>query len=186
MLAGFPIALGLVQTSRDAALLGLVLATAGGALGSILLFARFPLPAAVIQRWSLLRKVNTLSGYVRELVAPTMDGAAAWSAALAQHLLRVGVLASLAAGLGLGIPTTTLFAFTPAALLAAMAPISFGGWGVREAAFVYFLGSAAISGEAALSLSIAFGFLRMIVGAIGGVVWALADKDRYRIDTPST
>ena len=53
-------------------------------------------------------------------------------------LFRVGALACLAAGLGLAISFETLFALIPAALLVAMVPISFGGWGVRELTFVYF------------------------------------------------
>ena len=66
-----------------------------------------------------------------------------------------------------------------------MLPVSFGGWGVREAALVYFLRTAGVSAEAALTLSIAFGLLRMLVGAVGGIVWIMVDKDRFRVDARS-
>jgi uncharacterized membrane protein YbhN (UPF0104 family) len=94
------------------------------------------------------------------------------------------VLESLATGLGLPIPITTLFAFVPVALLTAMVPISFAGWGVRELSFVYFLGSAGVSAEAALSLSIAFGLLRVLIGAIGGLTWVVLNDHHYRVDAP--
>ena len=95
------------------------------------------------------------------------------------------MLACLAAGLGLAIPVATLFALTPAALLIAMAPVSFGGWGARELTFVYLLGTAGVGAESALSLSIAFGLLRVVVGAIGGVTWALMSDHHYRVDATS-
>jgi hypothetical protein len=116
------------------------------------------------------------------LLLPSLPIAIAWSAALGQHLLRVATLACLAAGLGLGIPFAVLFALAPAALLMAMLPISFGGWGVRELSFVYLLGAAGISAEAALSLSIAFGLLRVIIGAMGGLTWLLVNDDHFRVD----
>jgi hypothetical protein len=66
-----------------------------------------------------------------------------------------------------------------------MVPMSIGGWGVRELTFVYFLGTAGVSAEAALSLSVAFGLLRIFVGAIGGVTWAFLNESHFRVDAPS-
>ena len=185
MFAGFPIALELIEAPRDAAFLGGVLVTAAGAVGAMLLLAYFPLYSHKLEQWPLFRKFQTVSKDFRSLLVPSSQAAAAWFAALAQHLLRIGILAALAVALRLDIPITTLFALTPAALLVAMVPISFGGWGVREVAFVYLLGAAGTSAEAALTLSIAFGLLRIVVGAIGGVTWALMNDDHYRVDVSS-
>lgn len=182
MLAGLPIALDLLGTSRDGVLLGLIVAGASGALAALFLLAHFPVPGRLLKRWSILRGIDAVAQDARKLLAPNVQLLAIWSAGLVQHMLRIGILAALAAGFGQGIALATIFAFTPAALLVAMIPISFGGWGMREATFVYFLGTAGVSGEAALSLSIAFGFLRIVVGAIGGVAWALLGKDHYRIE----
>ena len=63
-----------------------------------------------------------------------------------------------------------------------MLPVSLGGWGVRELTFVYSLGAAGVGAEAALSLSIAFGLLRVVVGAIGGVTWVVMNDDHFRVD----
>lgn len=185
MLAGFPVALGLVEARRDAVFLGSIVGTASGALVVIFLLAHFPLRGAKPERWPLIRKLEIVSKDFRKLLVPGLHSGATWLAALTQHLLRIGVLASLAAGLGLDISFATLFAFTPVALLTAMVPISIGGWGVREVTFVYFLGMAGIDAEAALSLSIAFGLLRVLVGAIGGIAWALINDDHYRVDVSS-
>jgi hypothetical protein len=184
MIVGLPVAFGLMDNRRDELLLAGVVAAALGALATVLLLAHFPRHPG-LERWALARKLYTLSDDFRRLLVPSARTAVSWLAALSQHLLRVGVLASLAAGLGLGISIATLFAFVPAALLIAMVPVSFGGWGVRELGFVYLLGTAGVPAEAALSLSITFGLLRMIIGAIGGVTWSLISEHHYRVDAPS-
>jgi uncharacterized protein (TIRG00374 family) len=184
MLAGFPLALGYAHVRRDVLLLTTILAASCGALVILFLVTHFP-RSQRLEQWSLFRKFCTLSNDFQRLLVPSYKTAGAWSAALAQHLLRVAILASLAMALGLNVDLTTLFAFTPAALLVAMVPISFGGWGVREVSFVYLLGIAGVGAEAALSLSITFGLLRMMVGAIGGLTWAVLHDDHYRVDAPS-
>jgi glycosyltransferase 2 family protein len=185
MIAGFPVALGLVGEHRDILVLAGTLSVAIAALTAVLLLARFRWRTSLLTRWALFEKLRRVSDGFRALTVPSANMARAWLAALTQHLLRVGVLASLATALGLGIPLATLFALAPAALLVAMVPMSIGGWGVRELTFVYFLGTAAISAEAALSLSVAFGLLRIFVGAIGGAVWVLLDEDHFRVDAPA-
>ena len=167
MLAGFPVALGLVEARRDILVLAGTLSIAIAALTAVVLLTRFRWRTSIFARWRLFEKLKKVSDGFGALLVPSPDAAGAWIAALTQHLLRVGVLGSLAIALGLGIPLATLFALTPAALLVAMVPMSIGGWGVRELTFVYFLGTAGVSAEAALSLSVAFGLLRMFVGAIG-------------------
>jgi len=181
MFAGLPIALGLMDSRRDELLLIGIVAAGSGALAAVLLLTHFP-RSPKLEQWPLVRKFYTLSGDFRRLLSPSPRMLAAWLAALSQHILRVPILSSLAAGLGFAIPTATLFALTPAALLVAMVPVSFGGWGVREVTFVYLLGTAGIAAEDALSLSIAFGLLRVFVGAIGGVAWAMISDHHYRVD----
>jgi glycosyltransferase 2 family protein len=185
MLMGFPIALKSLSASRDCILLATVLFGAAGATCGLFIFAQVPLRVPSLERWSIVRKIERIAVDFRMLLSPTSAVALPWLMALAQHLLRVGTLACLAAGLGLQIPLATLFAFTPAALLMAMIPISFGGWGLRELTFVYLLGTAGVSAEAALSLSIAFGLLRIVVGAIGGASWALMSEDYFRLNAPT-
>ena len=185
MLAGLPVAWSLVREPADLAPFGALLLAAGVAVALLLVFAHLPVPGRMQERWPLLRKATAASGDFRRLLE--VDGLTAkiWSAAAVQHLLRVLIFAVLAAALGLEVPFAALFAFVPAALLTAMVPVSFGGWGMREAALVYFLKTTGASAEAALTLSIAFGLLRGAVGAAGGLAWLLVDKDRFRVDARS-
>jgi glycosyltransferase 2 family protein len=184
MFAGFPLALGLVEDRRDIVFLGGILGVSGAALLAIYLLSRFRWSLPAFDRWAVAEKLRMVSRDFQTFLRPSREVARAWLASAAQHVLRVGALACLAAGLSLAIPVEILFALTPAALLVAMVPISLGGWGVRELTFVYFLGTAGVSGEAALSLSIAFGLLRPFVGAMGGITWVLISEDHFRVDAP--
>lgn len=184
MFAGFPLALGLVHDQRDIVFLGAVLIISAAALLAIYLLADFRWSFPALDRWALVDKLKTVSRDFQSFLRPSRVVASAWLSSGAQHVFRVGALACLAAGLGLTIPVELLFALTPAALLVAMVPISFGGWGVRELTFVYFLGTAGVGAEAALSLSVAYGLLRIFVGAVGGVTWVLIGEEQFRVDAP--
>ena len=183
--AGLPIALELLKEPRDELLMITLLASGLGVIAALFVLAHIRLRVPRLERWAFFQKLLTVAGDFRLLLTPSHGIASAWAAALAQHLLRVGVLAALATGLGLDIPLATLFAFATAALLMAMVPISFGGWGIREIAFVYLLGAAGVSAEAALSLSIAFGLLRVLMGVIGGLAWVVANDGHFHVDAPS-
>ena len=156
------------------------LAAATAALIALYFFAGYKWRIPVIERWGLFEKLKTVSrtfaGCSRQTgrhddVAP--GGSSAFAARC--RICRA------CCGLGLGIPVETLFALTPAALLIAMVPVSVGGWGVREVTLIYVLGTAGVDATAALSLSMAFGLLRIFVGAFGGLAWVVMNETHFRV-----
>jgi uncharacterized membrane protein YbhN (UPF0104 family) len=185
MLAGLPVAWDLVSDRAVLMPFQAILLAATGALVVLAVLAHVPVAERLQRRWAPIGKIALAAGDFRKLLAFDAGALTIWTSATVQHLLRVLIFAALAMALGLEVSLAALFAFAPAALLVAMVPISVGGWGVREAALVYFLQATGASGEAALTLSIAFGLLRMAVGAVGGIVWVLVDKDRFRVDAQS-
>lgn len=184
MVAGLPIAIRVIEDREGLILLAAALAAAIVALIAIYSLAAAPWQIPVLERWQLFERLKTVSADFRQLLTIGPKARTAWVAATVQHVLRVGVLVALAEALGLEVSAETLFALTPAALLIAMIPISFGGWGVRELAFVYLLGTAGVAAPEALSLSIAFGLLRIVVGATGGLAWVIVKDDHYRVTAP--
>lgn len=176
--AGLPVALSLV--SGDAEKLALIAVYAGAlaAFGGFLLFGPMAtrIDFGVVARAA--RFVANLSRDTRRLLASAT--AAGWSYLTAQHLLRVAGVAAIAAALGAEADFLALFALIPAALLVAMIPISFGGWGVREASFVSFLGLAGLAPETALAISIVFGLTRVALGVVGGVIFVIMRNEDYR------
>ena len=62
--------------------------------------------------------------------------------------------------------------------LAALIPLSIGGWGVREGAAVALFAPFGVAPEEALAVSVLYGIVLTIVGAIGGFVWLAASYRR--------
>jgi glycosyltransferase 2 family protein len=56
-------------------------------------------------------------------------------------------------------------------MLITMLPISIAGWGVREATMGLAFGYAGLVTSEGVNVSLLFGMVSFIVGAIGGLVW---------------
>lgn len=97
------------------------------------------------------------------------------------HLLRVSTFAAIAAALHAEVNFAALYALIPISLLVAMVPIALGSWGVREASVIFFLGQVGVPAAMALSISVTYGILALIVDAIGGPVWVFARSHHYKL-----
>lgn len=90
-------------------------------------------------------------------------------------LLQVNVVVAyylMARSLDLPVPFLDYFLIIPAALLILMAPVSINGIGLREGAFVFFLGLYGVGKAEAVAFAwIAYGVL-LVQGLLGGIVYA--------------
>ncbi|MBA7626323.1 hypothetical protein ES703_33769 [subsurface metagenome] len=78
-------------------------------------------------------------------------------------------------GLALGLHVSVLYFFIiiPLVHLILLLPVSINGIGVRENAYVLFLGKIGVEGSIGIALSwLAFGMI-LIIGVIGGIIYAL-------------
>lgn len=82
------------------------------------------------------------------------------AAVLSIHLLL------RATGAEVGILETLVV--MPAVFLTMLIPISVAGWGLREGAFVVFLGVVGVSGEISVAVSILFGLIQIVISLPGG------------------
>jgi hypothetical protein len=85
-------------------------------------------------------------------------------------------------GLALGIETDVIhyFVFMPLIWVITTVPISIGGLGVRENAFVFFFTQVGVSRTPALALSLLYFSCRVISGLIGGLVFLASMIERQR------
>ena len=74
--------------------------------------------------------------------------------------LRVGIFWAGAVALGIQTPFIYFLVFIPIVILVTLLPISVGGFGVREAAFLYLFGQVGMGAEEAVALSL---FVQLIV-----------------------
>ncbi|MFX0140710.1 MAG: lysylphosphatidylglycerol synthase transmembrane domain-containing protein [Candidatus Hodarchaeota archaeon] len=75
--------------------------------------------------------------------------------------------------LNLDVSIIYFFIFIPAITIILMLPITLGGIGVAEMAYIYFFSHAGLSVDAALSLSMLCRILSILVTLPGGVIYAL-------------
>jgi len=89
------------------------------------------------------------------------------------------VLAAVAAAQALGLRPaglTALLAFFPAVLIAQVLPISMSGLGVREGAFVLFLGPLGVAHEQAIALGLLLYLLNLAVSLLGAPAFATGGR----------
>ena len=100
--------------------------------------------------------------------------------ALAVSVHGLGVISILVLAEGLGIPLSAgaAFALVPPVILASVIPVSYAGWGVREGAMVVFLGYAGVAPEAAISLSLLFGGVNLLVSLPAALFWLMSPGPR--------
>lgn len=147
---------------------------AGGALGAAYLGA------------ILVRRARRGAGWVR-IPAPVRDllDDAAWTLtsrvgllvllplSIAVHLLSILSMLLIARALDIELGFLEMLAIGPIILLAQVAPISIGGWGVREAAAVFLLTMAGVDAASALAMSVAFGLAVAVMALPGAAFWLL-------------
>lgn len=104
----------------------------------------------------------------------------------AANLLIIGfayqlvlVLAAVAAAQALGVRPaglTALLAFFPAVAIAQVLPIGISGLGVREGAFVLFLGPLGVASEEAIALGLLLYLLNLAVSLLGAPAFAVGGR----------
>jgi glycosyltransferase 2 family protein len=201
-LSDLPLALSSVLVERLCGLLALMLMIALGlliapiplpaavegllALGTASLLAAaavllHPMPrrvvAALLARPPLARLAAPFLGLGRRLETYAgAPGALAGSLALALafHALRVLSVVIGAAALGIAVDPLLLVVIVPVTILVALAPISMGGLGPREAAYVALLALAGVAPEPALALALTREALSLLTTLPGAVLYARA------------
>ncbi len=91
------------------------------------------------------------------------------------------VLSAVAAARALGLQPaglTALLAFFPAVLIVQVLPIGISGLGIREGAFVLFLGPLGVATEDAIALGILLYLLNLIVSLLGAPAFAVGSRTR--------
>lgn len=150
--------------------------------------------------WWLRRRFAKLHGalaraalLMRRCVSSPGVSARALLLALVVQAIYIAVWSLLAASLGFDLPLALFLLAVPLVSLAAMAPVTFSGLGVREGAWVLLLAPFGISAADAVSFSLLFFLAFVAVGIIGGAVFVTAGtaipgsgRSRHSAAGPST
>ena len=183
---GLPIVLSYPLLPRDKLLLISFVAIALGGMIAFLVLGparnQFPL----LRVPALLEGVAGVSNDLVKALSSKRYSLLSLLFATSTHLLRVSAFAAIAAALHAGIKFAAIYALVPISLLVAMVPIAMGSWGVREASVIFFLGQIGVPAAMALSISVAFGIIALIVDALGGFVWIFSRSRHYQLAEVNT
>jgi len=156
-------AAGAFLVDLPAAIRAIVVALALATLLGILIF-RALLRAPGQTRWSRLVSPDL------RLEGRTLALAFAWSLVL--QLFSIGLSWVVGLALGAAVPAGIYLALVPLVWVVTMLPVTIGGVGLREAAFVYLFGSAGVSSEVSLGISLGTWAGLLFSGLLGGIVLA--------------
>ncbi|MBL8842383.1 MAG: flippase-like domain-containing protein [Planctomycetes bacterium] len=91
-------------------------------------------------------------------------------ASFAVHGMILWSFCVLGGALGIKISALDYFSLAPLALIAQSLPLTPGGVGVGEAAFMYFFAPAGVARASAIALSVSYRLVQLLVSLVGGVL----------------
>jgi hypothetical protein len=167
MFAGMPFTVRLLPEAAVLPVVGTAVLLVAGCAG-VLLVDRLPFPPRL--RAGRLGHFLTLVADTRAALA-TRQAAVAFACGVGIHALCVLAVLLLARAFGHALDFRDLLTVVSFAIFAALLPISFNGWGVREGAMVLGLSLLAVEKDTALLISFLFGVGAALVVLPGSLSW---------------
>lgn len=131
---------------------------------------------SVMQQLPKYDKLLQLEETIRRYPLPTLLRSLGVSIPFTLNLIFVQF--SIARALSVDLPLAVFGLFVPVIAILNLLPISFNGLGVREGAYLFLFTPIGVASESAISMSLAFYFLRFGTGLIGGLLYALRSVAR--------
>lgn len=136
------------------------------------------LPSAHLVRLAKVKGLKQITGLVQltqSLFKRPRFVVMGFGLSMLAQLLLVIAFQRLAVDLQVDLSLPAAIVAVPAINLASLLPVTLAGWGVREGVAVFLLGLIGISAEDALSISILYGLMTLVVSCAGAVMWFLID-----------
>ncbi len=152
----------------------LLLACIGGATAALIFFGKELLKES---GFLPIRALRHAALDVSRLLGDIPRAALVFGLAFASYVNMALVMWMIGLSLGLGPSLADCMILTPLVVLAAMLPVSVGGWGVRESAAILLFGFAGLSRPEALALSVVFGLCTVVVTLPGSVLWFVRERN---------
>jgi uncharacterized membrane protein YbhN (UPF0104 family) len=169
IVASLPWSYGIIADTKGR--LALVFVDFAALLGGLtfLLLGRLPWPW--LKRWWPTRHIHACSAIANQVIFSRQSGGKIAALSLSIHVLAVVIAWCCVRSIGASASFEQLFMLIPPIMLITMMPISIAGWGVREASMMVAFGYAGLAQTDGTVVSILFGAVYFIVGALGGLVW---------------
>ncbi|WP_407179631.1 lysylphosphatidylglycerol synthase transmembrane domain-containing protein [Bradyrhizobium sp. STM 3562] len=182
IVASLPWSYGLISDANGRlALVFVDFAALLGGLGFLLLGR---LPWVWLKRWWPTRHIHACSVIANQIIFSRRSGPKVAVLSLSIHGLAVVIAWCCVRSIAAPADFEQLFMLIPPIMLITMLPISIAGWGVREATMTVAFGYAGLAQTDGTVVSILFGAISFIVGALGGLVWIFSAEKAARSTAP--
>lgn len=179
VLAGQPLLYARIADGEVRLAFAAILAAGAAGIALLILARRIPAPLLPDVLRDDLRALSEATH--RAFLHPAVSVPVLGLSVVVHGLIVLSVYV-IALGLGLDVGLFESLVLVPAVILLSTAPVSIGGWGLREGLMVVALGLAGIPAEAALGVSVLFGIAQIVAGLPGGLLWLAADGARSSAD----
>jgi glycosyltransferase 2 family protein len=163
------------------ALLLVDFAALGAGLGFLLLGN---LPWPFLKSWWLTHHFYACSVIANRVIFSRKRGPALAVLSILVHVLTVVIGWCVVKSIAAPVTFGQTFQLIPPVMLITMLPISIAGWGLREATMGLAFGYAGLAANEGVNVSLLFGAVSFIVGAIGGLVWIFSAEKAAKGATP--
>lgn len=150
------------------ALLLVDFAALGAGLGFLLLGN---LPWPFLKSWWLTHHLYACSAVANRVIFNRQRGPKIAALSILVHVLTVMIAWCVVKSIAAPVMFGQTFQLIPPVMLITMLPVSIAGWGLREATMGLAFGYAGLATNEGVNVSLLFGAVSFIVGAIGGLVW---------------
>ncbi|WP_316168889.1 MULTISPECIES: lysylphosphatidylglycerol synthase transmembrane domain-containing protein [unclassified Bradyrhizobium] len=172
IVASLPWSYELIGNEQGRLALVLVDAAALAAGAGFLIFGHVHF--AFLKRWWPTRHLHACSVIANQVIFSKKSGPQISVLSLSIHVMAVGIAWCAVRSIAASASFEQLFLLTPPIMLITMLPVSIAGWGLREATMMVAFGYAGLAPADGTVVSILYGAVYFIVGAIGGLVWTFS------------
>ena len=163
------------------ALLFVDFAALAGGVGFLIL-GRLPWPW--LKRWWGTHHLHACSVIANRVIFSREHGPKIAVLSFLIHLLAVVIAWCVVQSIAAPVLFGQIFQLIPPVMLITMLPISIAGWGVREATMGLAFGYAGLMTSEGVNISLLYGAVSFIVGAIGGLVWVFSAEKAAQAAAP--
>jgi len=133
-----------------------------------------------LKRWWATHHIYACAVIANRVIFSRQRGPRVAILSVIVHVLAVVIAWCVVQSIGAPIVFGQIFQLVPPVMLITMLPISIAGWGIREASMGLAFGYAGLTTNEGVNVSLLFGAVFFIVGALGGLVWIFSAEKKAR------
>jgi uncharacterized membrane protein YbhN (UPF0104 family) len=137
-----------------------------------------------LKRWWGTHHLHACSVIANRVIFSRQRGPTIAVLSVLVHVLAVVIAWCVVQSIAAPVLFGQIFQLIPPVMLITMLPISIAGWGVREATMGLAFGYAGLMANEGVNVSLLYGAVSFIVGAVGGLVWIVSAEKAAQGSAP--